>query len=354
MRRKIKIGVQRVKQSIQKARTYFGYEYLIVYVWIGFAVFTLIQNDASIILWAIVPIVLSMFLYSKINKSRKTLAGLKNTEIQPDFEALSTYSNQLKKSCHDFLCKLKVVILVLDFEKETKTKTENQIALICIASYVFGLVILARNLPATNEVYRGLVIFSTTFGIMVFMGLFWLYFKVIKKVSEFLVLHHISDFARKNRTHVRNILAMISTYKKPNLDDNERIRKVLADLSSFEKDLTEVEDSLKGQKRSITISLASLFAYVASLATFLYNIYPQLQTGSLQMLSIYGGMIILAIFGSVFVFLLTPLSRMRNMLAGLKIIENEERIAEDIRSMMSLSLGKELSEVASESLHVAD
>jgi hypothetical protein len=356
MRREIKNAVLKlkIKQIIKKMRTYFGYGYLVAYVWIGFAIFALIENDVSVVLWTFVPLILSMFFYSKITKSRKTLTSLKNTEIQPDFEALQKYSNQLEKSSENYFYKVKVIMLLLDFERDVSTKTEGQIMLICMFSYIFGLFIFVRNFPANNEVYKGLGIFLTTFGIVVVSGLFLLYFRFIKRASEFFVRHHISGFVKKNCNHARNMLAMMDAYQNPNAHLNEEAAKrVSAELSKFSKRLTEIEDSLKGHKRSITISLASISGYIASLITFLYNIYPQFQNGSLQTLSIYGFIISYAVFGSIFVFYITPLSRMRNLLTGFKVIENEEKIRGDIRNMMSSSLGKEISEVALESLHVA-
>lgn len=339
---------------MKKVRVCFGYGYLIAYVWIGYAIFALIENNVSVVLWSFVPLMLSWFFYSKTIKSRKSLSSIKNTEIQPDLEALLKYSNHLEKSCKDFFCKVKVVMLVLDFEKDVNTKTEGQIVLICIFSYIFGLYAFAENFPASNEVYKGLGIFLATFGIVVFMGLCLLYFKFIKRASEFFVRHHISGFVKKNRNHARNMLAMIGAYQNPNGHLNETaLKKASAELSKFDEGLAEIENSLKGHKRSIAISLASFSGYIASLITFFYNVYPQFQNGSLQTLSIYSIIIVYAAFGSLLVFCFVPLFRMRNLLTGFKVTENEEEITKDIRNMMSSSLGKELSEVALESLHVA-
>jgi hypothetical protein len=356
MRREIKNALLKlkIKQIIKKVRVYFSYEYLILYVWIGFAIFALIENDVNVILWSFVPLTLSMFFYSKTTKSRKSLVSLKDNGIQPDLEALLKYSNQLERGCQDFLRKVKTVILLLGFEKDLRTKTEEQIMQICIFSYIFGLLIFARNLPTGNEVYRWIGIFLTTFGIVVFFSLCLLYFKFIKAASEFFVRHHISGFAKKNRNDARNMLALLGAYQNPNAHLNEEaVKQVSAELSKFDEHLAEIENSLKGHKRSITISMAPLLGYIASLITFLYNIYPQFQNGSFQTLSIYGVIIMYAAFGSLFVFYFIPLSRMRNLLTGFKVIQNEEKITEDIRNMMRSSLGEELSEVASESLHVA-
>lgn len=356
MLREIKKAVLKLKskQITNKMRIYFGYGYLIAYVWIGFAIFALIENDMSVVLWSFVPVMLSVFFYSKTTKSRKSLSSIKNTEIQPDLEALLKYSNQLEKSCKDFFCKVKVVMLVLDFEKDAKTKTEGQIMLICMFSYLFGITVFVRNLPANNDIYKALGMFLTTFGIVAFFGLFMLYFKFIKRASEFFVRHHISVFAKKNRNHAQNILALLDAYQNLEVHLNqEAVKQVSAELSKSDEHLAEIENSLKGQRRSITLSVASLLGYVASVITFLYNIYPQFQNGSFQTLSIYGVIITYAVFGSLFVFYFIPLLRMRNLLAGFKVFKNEEKITEDIRNMMSSSLGEELSEVASESLHVA-
>lgn len=356
MRREIKNALSKlkIKQNIKKVRVYFGYGYLIAYVWIGFAIFALIENDASVVLWSFVPLVLSMFFYSKAPRSRKSLVSLKDNGIQPDLEASLKYSNELERGCQDFLCKVKTVMLLLDFEKDLRTKIEGQITLICAFSYMFGLLVFIRNFPTGNEVYRWIGIFLTTFGIVVFLSLCLLYFKFIKVASEFFVRHHISGFAKKNRNHVRNMLTLLGAYQNPNLHLNEEaVKQVLAELSKFDEGLAEIENSLKGYKRSITISIASLSGYIASLITFLYNLYPQFQNGSLQTLSIYGIIIAYPAMGSVFVFYLTPLLRMRNLLTGFKVIENEEKMTEDVRNTMSSLLGKELSEVASESLHVA-
>jgi hypothetical protein len=356
VQRKIKNAVLKlkIKQIIKKLRTYFGYGYLVAYVWIGFAIFALIENDTGVILWAFVPLILSMFFYSKTTKSRKTLTSLKNAEIQPDFEALQKCSNQLEKSSEDYFHRIKVIMLILDFERGISTKTEGQIMLICMFSYIFGLFIYVRNFPATNEVYKGLGIFLTTFGIVVVSGLFLLYFRFIKRASEFFVRYHISGFVKKNCNHARNMLAVLDVYQNPDAHLNEEAAKsVSTGLSKFNKRLTEIEDSLKGHKRSITISLASILGYIASLITFLYNIYPQFQSGSLQMLSIYGFIILYAVLGSIFVFYFAPLSRMRNLLTSFKVIQNEEKMTSDIRNMMSSSLGREISEVALESLHIA-
>jgi len=338
---------------MKKVRAYFGYSYLIAYVWIGFAIFAVIENDTSVVLWSFVPLVLSMLFYSKTKKSRKSLVSLKDNEIHPDLEALKECSNQLEGGCQDFLCKVKAIVLLLDFEKDLRTKTEGQITLICAFSYMFGLLVFIRNVPTGNEVYRWIGIFLTTFGIIVFLGLCLLYFKFIKVASEFFVRHHISGFAKKNRNHARNMLALLGAYQNPNARlDEEAVRQVSAKLSKFDEGLTEIENSLKGHRRSITISVASLLGYVTSLITFLYSIYPQFQNGSFQILAIYGIVIAYAAMGSLFVFYFIPVFRMRNLFAGFKLIENEEKITEDIRHMMSSSLGKELSEVALESLHV--
>jgi hypothetical protein len=48
-----------------------------------------------------------------------------------------------------------------------------------------------------------------------------------------------------------------------------------------------------------------------------------------------------------------PILRRQNLLVAFKVIENEKKIREDVRNMMSASLGKDICDVASESLHIA-
>jgi hypothetical protein len=277
----------KIQKTVQKMRTYFGYGYLIAYIWIGFAIFAIIENDAMVILWAMIPVGLSLWLYPKMAKSRKSLANLKNAEILPDLEALLKSSKQLGQTSKDYLYRVKTVMLTLDFEKDIQTKTEGQITIICMFSYIFGLFIFIRNFPTENEILKWIGMFLTTFGLVVVMGLFLLYFKFIKRASEFFVRHHISGFVKKSRRNNKNVIDMIDACRDSSLQsDKEMTKKVSEELQQLDEDLEKIQESLRGHKRSITISLASILGYVASLITFLYNIYPQFQNGSLQMLSL--------------------------------------------------------------------
>ncbi|GEM_PF-3141609 len=341
------------KQIRKKMRAYLSIGYLIAYMWIGFLIFALIENNTIVIPLSIVPLMLSVFLIPKIGKSRKSLRSLKNMEIQPDEKALLKYSNQLGKSCKDFLCKVKTVMLVLDFEKDATTRTEGQITVIYIFLYLFVLILYMENMPSNNELYRDVGIFLSSIGVAVFIVIPALYFKFIKRASEFLVRRNISSFVKENRNHVRNIIAALSASQNLNVNLNEEtIRKVSVELTEFDNNLSEIENALKGHQRSIAIPLASVLASSAvPLIPFLFGINFQFQNSSLQ-IQLTNIMLLLAFFFPI-VLLMIPIARKQNLLVAFKVIENEEKITKDIRNMMSSSLGKELSDVASESLHVA-
>ena len=344
-----------IKEHLKKIRSYLRYENLILFLWFVFFFSLLYVDDLYLIFIGLtITIVLTAILYNQIRKSQKPLPRLRDTEIKPNFEELTDSSNRLEKNYRIFKFKVHSTLLTSDFGKEVETSSEYKLRIVLIFSYIFGLFVFIKFFSNENEFFRGLGIFLTTFGVMIFLGSALAYLKSVKALSDFLTRRHLRQFIGKNLNQITNSIAFIESYQCLANQQREKvpeeIQKKLKDLHS---DLTELKDSIKNPRIPripLATSIVALLGLTLPYVKPIYEAYLNFEVGNLQALLPY-----VAIFGYIaliflILFITIPQARENNLLRGFNLQKSEEDFTQAIDDLIKSLLGKDISEIVLNSL----
>jgi uncharacterized FlaG/YvyC family protein len=300
----------------------------------------------------IIALGLTLILYRQIAESEKPLPYLGDVKKEPNIDKLTESTNTLEEKYDVFKHKVNSFLLTSELGKDVNTGSEGKIGIILLFAFMGFMFLFVKYVPRENELFRGIGMFLSTFGIIVFLVSVAVYFKTVKELSDYIFRYRMKKAVSRRRKNMQHSLEFLKSYRKLNTIESadELIKDTEKKLIALESDMSQLESFVQSSKTSLKISIVPITGFVVSIITTQYDSIIKVEVGNWQSLAPLATSAIFLGFILISLFYLIPLTRERNLCRGFNMEKTEEDFTQATHELISSLLGEEVTEVVKDSL----